>query len=203
MTARDADMKRPKPAPRNGTAVPRSMQVQLARLFGSGSKQAQSTMLSSSEWRKTLRAVLHELDCYIAHNVDTDELHPMMLLSGLAGADESLKEVDFWPGYVEGITRLALVLLGDYPDHRKRKHGRKKDDHYKLDLHRSGYWSQSPSQRFRTLLAAGVVGFPTLSQRPRDVLDKFRRQFGFGPDHKDFLEWYRSHHPQDYAALFR
>ena len=93
-------------------------------------------MRSSGEWRKTLRAVLHELDCYIAHNVDTDELHRMMLLSGLAGADESLKEENFWPGYAEGITRLALVLLGDYPDHRRRKRGRKEDDHYKLDLHR-------------------------------------------------------------------
>lgn len=179
------------------------MQVQLARLFGSDSKLAQSTARSPAEWRKTLRSVLHEMSRYIAHNVDTDELHRLMLLSGLAGASESLKEENFWPGYVEGITRLALVLLGDYPDHRRRKPGRKKDGHYNLNLHRSGYWAQSPSQRFRTLLAAGMVGFPSLSARPRDVLDQFRRKFGFGPDQKDFLEWYRGTYPQDYAALFR
>jgi hypothetical protein len=68
-------MKKHSTAAQNGTAVPESMRVQLARLFGSHSKQAKSATRSPGEWRKTLRAVLHELDSYIAHNVDTDELH--------------------------------------------------------------------------------------------------------------------------------
>jgi hypothetical protein len=203
MAAKDAEMKKYNAADQNGTLVPKSMRVQLARLFGSDSKQARSTTRSPAEWRKTLKVVLHELERYVADNVDTDELHRLMLLSGLRSAEESLQEEPFWPGYVEGITRLALILLGDYPDHRKRTRGRKKDGHYKLDAHRTGHWAQSPRQRFRTLIAAGMVGFPTLSALPRDVPHQFRREFGFGPSQDAFLEWYRATNPKDYAALFR
>jgi hypothetical protein len=45
--------------------------------------------------------------------------------------------------------------------------------------------------------------YPKLSAPPRDVLDEFRRQHGFRPDHSDFMEWYRAHFPKDYALLFR
>jgi hypothetical protein len=102
----------------------KSTQVQLARLFGSASKLATTDRRTAAQWRKTLKAVLGELDRYVSANVDTDELHRSMLLTGLVAADESLKQDDFWPGYAEGITRLALILLGDYPDHRRRKPGR-------------------------------------------------------------------------------
>ncbi len=185
------------------TAASKAMCVQLARLFGTESKEASRHTRGATEWRKTLKAVLVELDRYIARNVDTDELHRWMLLSGLAAADESLNQEDFWPGYAEGITRLALILLGDYPDHRKLKSGRKRHDHYCLNLYRSAQWVQTPEQRFRTFLAAGSVGYPALSAKPRDVLDEFRRQFGFKASHADFMEWYRVNFPQDYSALFR
>jgi hypothetical protein len=181
----------------------KAMQVQLARLFGAESKHARTLKRSPLQWRKTLRAVLDEIYCYVAVNVDTDELHRSMLLSGLAAAAESLKQDDFWAGYAEGITRLALILLGDYPDHRKRKHGRKQDSHYKLDRARSVRWVQTPEQRFVTLLDAGSCGFPPLSAPPRNVLFEFRAKYGTKPDHAQFLEWYRVHFPQDYAAIFR
>jgi hypothetical protein len=150
-----------------------------------------------------LKAVLREIGRYVAENVDTDELHRWMLITGLAAADESLRAENFWPGYVEGITRLALILLGDYPDHRRRKPGRKKDGHYSLDLCRSVRWLQTPEQRFCTMLAAGDIGCLGLSAKPRDVLDEFRRRFGLKPDHADFTEWYRVNFPKDHAALFR
>jgi len=171
---------------RSENRVPKAMQIQLARLFGARSKDADRGTRSAAEWRKTLRAVLQEVDRYLAANLDTDELHRWMLLSGLAAAHQSLKDEDFWPGYAEGITRLALILLGDYPDYRKSKPGRKKDAHYDLNMYRSGYWVQTPEQRFRTLLAAGNLGYPKLSALPQDVVDEFRRQHGFKPDHADF-----------------
>jgi hypothetical protein len=179
------------------------MQIQLARLFGAESKHASTFKRSGLRWRKTLRAVLREIDSYVAVNVDTDELHRSMLLSGLAAAAESLKQEDFWPGYAEGITRLALILLGDYPDHRRRRYGRKQDSHYRLDRARSVHWVQTPEQRFTTLLDVGSVGFPQLSAKPRDVLSMFRQRFGNKPNHAQFIEWYRVHFPEDYAAVFR
>lgn len=184
-------------------AVPKAMQVQLARLFGSESREVRRPNRTTAQWRKTLKAVLREMDRYIAKNVDTDEPHKWMLLSGLAAAHESLKEDDFWPGYAEGLTRLALVLMGDYPDHGKQMPGRKKMRHYDLGMYRSCLWVQTPEQRFRTVMMAGNIGYPKLSASPQDALNRFRRQYGFKPDHADFMEWYRTNFPRDYAAIFR
>jgi hypothetical protein len=181
----------------------RAVQNQLARLFGSESKAATADIKTDEQWRKTLKSVLAEIECYVAANVDTDEFHRMALASGLLGANEALKQDDFWPGYVEGITRLALTLLGDYPDHRKRKKGRKEEDHYKLNRFRSLQFAQTPEQRFLTLFGAGSAGFPMLSAYPLDILHEFRRQYGYKPTHANFLEWYRVKYPKDYTTIFR
>ena len=66
--------------------------MQLGRLFGAGSSEASKPSRTSTEWRRTLKRVLHELDRYLISNVDTDELHLQMLQSGLLAADEALKE---------------------------------------------------------------------------------------------------------------
>ncbi len=180
-----------------------AIKTQLSRLFGSTSKLASADARTPAQWRKVLRAVLQEIEGYVAENVDSDEMHKLMLLSGILAADEALNEDDFWPGYVEGITRLMLILLGDYPDHRRRKYGRKKEDHYKLDRLRSVQWVQTPEQRFRTLFRVGIVGFPELSANPREVLRSFRDLFGYKPTHTDFMEWYRKSYPKDYTSIFR
>jgi hypothetical protein len=68
---------------------------------------------------------------------------------------------------------------------------------------RSVQWVQNRRQRLSTLLAVGAVGFPELSAKPRDVLNEFRRRYGFKPSQDDFLEWYRKNMSKDYAAVFR
>lgn len=180
----------------------RALGVQLARLFGTGSKIASGSPQTPAQWKRTLRAVLDEIAEYLAVNVDTDEVHKHMLTGTLAAASEALKQEEFWPGYVEAITRLTLLLMGDYPDHRRRKKGRKDADHYKLDRLRTVGWSQTPSQRLLTLYAAGRYGFPELSTDPMERLREFRNLYGFGPSQRDFLEWYRATYPTDYAAIF-
>lgn len=187
---------------KTNTEVPKAVQVQLARLFGSESVEARKVSRSAAEWRKALRKVLHELDRYVEANVDTDELHGLIIASGFFAATESLKAEDFWPGYVEGITRVLLALLGDYPDHRRRKGGTKAADHYRLDLCRSCNYAQGVDQRFRTLLAAGAVGVSGLSKPPREVLTEFRESGGARATRAQFLRWYKKHFPRDYTAVF-
>jgi hypothetical protein len=142
------------------------------------------------------------VDGYVVANVDTDELHHMILASGLCAADQALHEGDFWPGYAEGITRLALSLLGDYPDHRRRKRGAKSARHYALDYCRSLRYIQNHDQRLATLIAAGNFGLPGLSKPPREALDEFRKGYGFQAGYREFLRWYRKRYPGDYAAVF-
>jgi hypothetical protein len=185
------------------TAVPKAAQVQLGRLFGSTSVEALKQTRTVAEWKRTLRKTLHELESYIIANIDTDELHANFVASGLFAAEESLKEENFWPGYAEGLTRIVLTLLGDYPDHRRRKGGAKASGHYGLQLYRSLHYTQSSEQRFRTLLGAGrVFGTKRLSRPPQEVLDEFRSRFGNQPDHAHFLRWYKKNFPADYTAVF-
>lgn len=189
-------------SPKSKTEVPRSMQVQFARLFGAQSKPARQQDMTPTEWKRVLRRTLREIGRYLDENVSSDDLHMMMLYSGLAAAEESLKTEDFWPGYVEGITRLALLLIGDYPDHRRKRGGRKRTGHYSLKIHRNLHYQQDENQRVRTLLSAFTSGWPQLSRNPRDVLGEFRDEHGSRGTYKQFLRWYKARYPQDYAAIF-
>jgi hypothetical protein len=126
-----------------------------------------------------------------------------MLYSGIYAAREALKTDDFWPGYTEGITRVAFMLMGDYPDHRQRKFGAKPRDHYSLRAFRTQVWQQSDLQRLNTLLMVPRFGLPKLSTNPEDLWNEYKRQLGSDWTPKEFLEWYRTEHPQDYAKIFR
>ena len=187
---------------KRATPMPEACAIQLARLFGSESKEARQQMRTPNQWKRTLRRVLHELDRYVTANVDTDALHQMILASGLYAADQALREEDFWSGYVEGITRFALALLGDYPDHHRRKRGGKSAGHYRLDRCRSLRYIQNHDQRLATLIAAGNFGLPGLTVSTRDALAEFRDEVGYRVGYREFLKWYRKRYPQDYAAVF-
>jgi len=187
------------------TQVPPGMEVQLGRLFGTDSSEAKMKSRSPAQWKKTLRGILHELFRYLETNVETDDVHWPMLYSGLNGAYGSLKQNDFWPGYVEGITRLALILMGDYPDHRKRKRGRKQEGHYRLSRCRSIQYIQTSKQKLNTLVVATVAGPMLGIKLSKDAiyaLRECRDVAGYKVGYKEFFRWYRKKYQQDYAAVF-
>jgi len=177
------------------------MKNQLARLFGETSAPARMETATPVQWRKVLRRVLRELDAYLAVNVQTDGVHLLMLHSGLAAASEALRRRNFWPAYAEGITRLALLLMGDYPDHRKRRFGRHRLSHYQLSQHREVRFFQSYAQKLHTLMIAPRMGIQ-LKTPPGRALMEFHEKFGRKADPVTFFAWYRQAHPEDYAAVF-
>ncbi|MBM4274812.1 MAG: hypothetical protein FJ134_10200 [Deltaproteobacteria bacterium] len=183
-------------------SVPKSIKFQISRLFGENSKEAKKDYRTDSEWKKILKKVLDELYKYFEENVDSDGLHTLMLYSCFDAANESLKEDNFWPGYVEGIIRLSFLLMGEYPDHRRRKGGKRKKEHYNLKRSRSLVYVQNMNQRLNTLLLAGRLGFIKLSKDPREVLTDFRHEKGFSATYKEFFSWFKKHYPTDYAAIF-
>lgn len=184
------------------TPVPNSVKVQLSRILGENSKEAMNMTKSDKEWRKTLRTLLDELYCYVNENVDSDSLHMFMIDSCFAACDKALEEKDFWPAYTEGIIRLVFLLLGDYPDHKKRRGGRKSKEHYKLNLHRFSKYSQNHDQKVRTLFAAWNSGLINISENPRRIMSKFRDEKGFSVDNKSFIIWFKEKYPEDYSKLF-
>ena len=177
------------------------MKVQLSRFFGAESRIANTPSRSSMEWRRDLRIVLAEVHRYLTANIDTDPIHLRMLESGFAAAYVALDTEDFWPGYVEGITRITLCLMGNYPDHRKRKLGSKRTEHYKLDQDRTPVFGRNADQRLHTLFwtAPGIV---ELKMPPFEALHNFRRQAGSKIPLAEFLSWYKRNYPDDYAKVF-
>lgn len=178
------------------------MKVQLSRLFGAESKIAMKGARSEVEWRHDLNLVLAELWSYVISNVETDTVHRVMLQSGFHSAGKALlTDQNFWPGYVEGITRIMLCLLGNYPDHRKRKAGSKKNDHYHLGKGRSAKWLQTQEQKLHMLFwtAPAVL---ELSASPLNLLNDFRDEVGPEAPVTDFLGWYKKRFPEDYLKVF-
>ena len=108
----------------------------------------------------------------------------------------------FWPGYIEGIIRLCLLLLGDYPDHRRRKRGKKTKDHYKLTQHRKLYYAQDIDQKVRVFRTASRIGFLGNSHDFNSIIGQFREEKGVAASYKDFIKWYRMRFPQEYSKLF-
>ena len=188
---------------KNNIIVPKPFQVQFSRLFGESSKIAKAQKLTDNQCRKVLKGLLDEIHSYIEENVITDELHYVMLCSGLASASNSIKNDEFfWPGYIEGITRLCLLLLGDYPDHRKRKGGKKKQDHYKLNRHRKLCYAQDADQKVRVLWASTRSGFLEPPHDFNSIMGEFRSEKGYKASYSDFIRWYRTKYPQEYSKLF-
>ncbi len=183
-------------------SVPKAMQIQLARIFGNSSIELKTCERSDSQWKRTLQKMLDELFKYAENNIDTDQFHWFMICSGFAAASESLKDEEFWPGYTEGIMRVCYLLMGDYPDHRNYKGGRKKDQHYSLNALRTSTYLQTPKQKKKTIYVAANISYPSLEVNPRDAMSEFRAEKGSAGNVSDFIKWFKRRYPSDYAALF-
>jgi hypothetical protein len=180
--------------------VPGSVAVMLARLFGTGSTEARATTRSPTQWKKALRRVDEELLSYLESNIHTDPIHETMLHIALDDAEKALETDDFWPAYSEAIIRLALFLMGDYPDHRARKTGVKRADHYDLRRYRTIVFTRDPEQKHRSLYLARALGASAFD--PRDAWYSYRGRVGRKATRKGFMRWYREKHPGEYAKLF-
>ena len=56
------------------------MKIQLARLFGEGSRIAKADVRSDAEWRRDLKLVLDEVYRYLKENIETDIIHSLMMM---------------------------------------------------------------------------------------------------------------------------
>lgn len=182
--------------------VPPAFKVMISRLFGSESIKIKEETFTDAQWKSNLNQILKELKNYLLNNIDSDELHMYMIYSGFLAAKEALKQKYFWPAYTEAILRITFLLIGDLPDHRRRKGGRKRLGHYNLKRYRSAHYFQDQNQKLRTLLAVHKFGLPKLEKNPNVALREFRYEFGFSTTYKQFFKWYKEKYGKDYALVF-
>ncbi len=176
--------------------LPPSFECLLQSMFGWGTKIGSSTYLSDSEYKKVIGSILNELEKYLSDNVHTDPNHQEELQKAIKSAQLYFNEEYWWPGVFEGVVRLTLLLMGDFPRHEKYSRGKKDEDFYKLNLHRSVCWIQNSSQRMSMLYDAERLG--KLDKK----LWQLRKEFHENSKYKDFISWFREKYPTEYAKVF-
>jgi len=176
--------------------VPRSLQDLLQCMFGWSTKIGSSTYLSDSEFKKGVGKVLNELEKYLSENVHTDPSHQDELQRAIKSAQLYFNTEYWWSGVFEGIVRLSLLLMGDLPTHEKYSNGKKDNNYYRLDLHRSVGWTQNKSQKIRMLNFA-----ERLSKLDKRIW-QLRKEFQESSENTDFILWFREKYPTEYAKVF-
>src|SRR6476469_9158644 len=100
------------------------------------------------------------------------------------------------------MTRLALLLMGDYPDHRRTRPGSRKKNHFELRRLRTSHYSHDANQKLWCLMAAYQIGLPKFQGNPLHALDEFRMKHGFEASYDDFIAWYKVNYPENYVLVF-
>ncbi|MEW5915526.1 MAG: hypothetical protein AB1762_03940 [Gemmatimonadota bacterium] len=175
----------------------------MGRLFGENSSEAAELSRTDAQWRKTILKLLRELDRYQRANIRTDGFHELLLAASLTAAHKAATEDDdIWPGVVEGLVRYALTLMGDWPDHHRRKKGRKAENHYDLGLRRSITYRQDTHQQFLTLYQAVESKSFGVSTPMWQLLSSYYEEFGYTKGERSRIDWFRKKYPEVYARIF-
>lgn len=178
------------------------MKVQLERLFGANHTEATREFRTDAQWRATLKRVLRELYQYKLKNVESDNLHQEKIETCFESANEALLSKEFYVGYIEALTRLCLILMGDYPDHRNRKGSGMREDHYSLTAERNVFYTSTGGQRLYCLAAAHSFGLPGCVVNPYEEISNWRRDVGNEANLGDFPRWFSVKYPEHYSATF-
>ncbi|HEY5122605.1 MAG TPA: hypothetical protein VIK14_02600 [Ignavibacteria bacterium] len=182
--------------------VPISMQGFLGKLFGELSEIANKEYKTKSEWRNTLKKILEELNLYLIENIETDEVHIKMLKRSLESSKANISEDFFWPGYLEGILRFSLILLGDLPNHYRRKKGRKSINHYNLKRFRKINYYQDVNQKINLLFNASKIEDIIINKNLFKIRKEFYNSKQVSFTNYEFIKWFKKNYPEDYSKIF-
>ena len=170
-------------------------------LFGCQSKDCRKYERTEKEWKELLRKYVVEIQKYLNENIETDSIHMKRLSDAASSSETSLKEENYLPLYIEGLIRLIFTLIGQSPEHDRRKGGRKTKDHYKLDKYRNICYIQDSQQKYHLLHYASHNHFISV-QNMRLVYYDFCKEFSYYEKKKKFINWFKKKYPDDYLRIF-
>jgi hypothetical protein len=175
----------------------------LSFVLGTSSTHGVGACLDDVEWRRYCKRLTCELEKYIATNVVTDRDHDGQIRTAISklkratrpGLDPRLRERIL----VVALLELSLLLLGDLPNHRKRKKINR-PEHYLLNKYRSLHYSQMADQKAK-LLGKFYEPFAVESPVKTRIWNEYdlsRRQIGGSAR---FVEWFHKNYPAEYEKL--
>ena len=137
----------------------------------------------TGEWRGYCTRLFDHLQRYVETNLVTDALHREQIQHALQSLKGAVRQPEREALLVTGLVRLCFLLLGDAPNHWRKKVVNR-PDYFALDRFRSIHYAQSPEQRARMIWRTAVY--------PR--IEKARQA---GPDDPDAERWHSLYHRLD------
>ncbi len=191
-------------ADKDNVYVPLSYEYMMSHLFGKHHYHGHVGSHSKSSWKKDLRKINKYIEKSININVQTDSYHKGMLLYLCDCLDEkvskakSINEINV--SFVETYVRLIFTLLGNFPDHWRRK-APYADRFWELDGHRSLSFSQTDEQK-----AALVINLVDIKKAINVELEGHENMheafWACNSNPTKFINWLKAEHPRVYCEIF-
>jgi hypothetical protein len=181
----------------------------LSRLLGKARTHGLAGALQDDRtWRRFLVRRLEHLRRYVATNLGfTDAVHRDQVervLASLVDRSRMAPSVLREQALVTGLLELCQELLGGLPDHWDRR-AVSTPRRFVLDRHRSISYVQSVRQRAR-LIADWCGRYPPppplTDRQAKEAADRYHRLVSPRRRYGEFVEWFRTTHPEAYGGLF-
>jgi hypothetical protein len=192
-------------APQESMHVPISVEYLFSALFGKLNYHGYVGSVSVSTWRKDLLKTANYVRKSVEINVQTDVFHRNQLLKTCDDLANRLREARTLSAInaaaIECQTRLIFLLLGNMPDHWRRR-APYAPKFWELDGHRSLQYHQTAKQKAYLLI--NLVDIRQLvSIELKDYADLHEAFYrGFKSDADAFLDWFKKEHPSAYCSVF-
>ncbi len=174
-------------------------EVFLMRLFGHSMANVHG-LNNQKRWKKLQIKIIRAIKKAVEKNFQSDGFHTTRVRSFLEEMDETCNSKDNTdPKMILALVGIVFELLGEVPNYSDRRVLNRNDDYF-LSRLRCLYYSQTLSQKVRTIIEAARYK-PYCDYHKSDCLHEvFVSQYHGNVE--GFLEWYKKKYPRVYCDLF-
>ena len=185
--------------------VPISVEYLMSALFGKLNYHAYVGGVGRATWKKDLRKVAKYIKKSIELNPNTDAHHKSELLQTCDRLEKKVKEASTIDqinvATIEKLIRVVFLLLGNMPDHWRRR-SPYADRFWELDGHRTLGYTQTDEQKAYLIINLVDIGkrYDIRVKGYEDLHDVFYRRFKGKAS--EFLGWFKKSYPETYCQIF-
>jgi hypothetical protein len=173
--------------------------VFLMRLFGHSMANVHG-LNSQKRWKKLQIRIFSAIKKAVKNNFQSDGFHTTRVRSFLEKMDKACISKDNTdPKMILALVGIVFELLGEVPNYSDRRILNRNDDYFLSGL-RGLYYSQTHSQKIRTIIEAARYKPYCDYHKSDDLYEVLDSQYH--GDVEGFLEWYKKEYPKVYCELF-
>jgi hypothetical protein len=182
--------------------IPLSVEHFLSYMFGKNSTHGLAGSSSKSDWTKLCKKLILHLEKYVEQNIYTDRIHLQRIKLQIDALRASLS-VKVGPArdplLFAAFCKLCLLLMGDLPDHWRKKVVNR-PEYFRLNPRRSLLYVQSRQQKVNLILRECTRG--QFSGKFTDDKSEQIQRNAWNMDNGEFLEWFQKSYLDIHLMLF-